>query len=164
MGDPTPVTNERTGTFTRRQFVVVGAGLLFLLLAGYVLTAWRRYQVRMGYGWGRIADYVGTQGREVSAWSRQAHLSPAERILGRFDYMQFEPGAVEAFVRDYERHRGPLRRFVPPRNAQEEVFDRFLLSTDFFLNGADESRRVRYVRFYDPYVNPCWNPCLPLAA
>jgi hypothetical protein len=33
----------------------------------------------------------------------------------------------------------------------------YLLSSDFFLNGADESRIVRYVAFYDP-LRPCQNP------
>lgn len=34
----------------------------------------------------------------------------------------------------------------------------FLLSTDFFQSGEDTSRPVEYVRFYDPYVHPCYTP------
>lgn len=34
----------------------------------------------------------------------------------------------------------------------------FLMSTDFFLHGADESRPVNYVMFFHPYRSPCWNP------
>jgi hypothetical protein len=155
------VSLERTRWLTRRQFLALGVGVLFLLLAIYVATVWRRYQLRMGYDWGRIRRYAGEKGSEVSAWARNAHLSPAERIQRAFSYLQLEPGTAEAFVTDYTRHRAPLRRFVPPPDAQEDFFDRFLLSTDFFQHGADESRRVRYSRFYDPYVNPCWNPFLP---
>jgi hypothetical protein len=33
----------------------------------------------------------------------------------------------------------------------------YLLSTDFFYGGADESRPVRYLRLYEP-TNPCGNP------
>lgn len=33
----------------------------------------------------------------------------------------------------------------------------YLLSSDFFLNGADESRTVEYVAFYDP-LRACGNP------
>jgi len=33
----------------------------------------------------------------------------------------------------------------------------FLMSTDFFLNGADESRAVTYRTYYDPH-DGCSNP------
>jgi hypothetical protein len=33
----------------------------------------------------------------------------------------------------------------------------YLLSSDFFLNGADESRTVNYVAYYDP-MRACQNP------
>ncbi len=33
----------------------------------------------------------------------------------------------------------------------------YLLSSDFFWNGADENRTVKYVALYDP-VRPCGNP------
>jgi len=32
------------------------------------------------------------------------------------------------------------------------------MSSDFFLNGADESKTVRYVAIYNPYVGACRNP------
>lgn len=35
---------------------------------------------------------------------------------------------------------------------------RFLLSTDFFLSGADESRPVRFLACYDPHITPVWKP------
>lgn len=34
----------------------------------------------------------------------------------------------------------------------------FLLSTDFFMNKMDESKKLKYVGFYDPYLRPCQNP------
>ena len=37
----------------------------------------------------------------------------------------------------------------------------FLLSTDFFAHGADESRPLRFVQLYDPYRAPCYNPMEP---
>lgn len=41
--------------------------------------------------------------------------------------------------------------------AIDNLASTYLLSSDFFLNGADESRLVRYLRFYDP-MRPCGNP------
>jgi hypothetical protein len=47
------------------------------------------------------------------------------------------------------------------RTRRERMVDslatKYLLSSDFFLNGADESRTVRYVNLYDP-MRPCGNP------
>jgi hypothetical protein len=36
--------------------------------------------------------------------------------------------------------------------------------TDFFLNGADTARPVRFVALYDPHVTPCWRPFPPASA
>lgn len=45
------------------------------------------------------------------------------------------------------------------RNGEERVISLYLLSSDFFINGADETKMVRYLRFYDPLdLHPCSNP------
>lgn len=41
--------------------------------------------------------------------------------------------------------------------AEDAFVSTYLLSSDFFINGSDESRTVRYVAFYDP-LRPCGNP------
>jgi hypothetical protein len=38
------------------------------------------------------------------------------------------------------------------------VVSKFLLSTDYFKNGADETRPVRYVAYNSPYRFACGNP------
>lgn len=40
----------------------------------------------------------------------------------------------------------------------EEVAKFFLLSSDFFWNGSDVTREVKYLKYYDPYTRPCANP------
>jgi hypothetical protein len=40
---------------------------------------------------------------------------------------------------------------------EDAVVSTYLLSSDFFLNGADESRVVNYIAYYDPLL-PCQNP------
>lgn len=49
-----------------------------------------------------------------------------------------------------------------PRLAavEDEVVSRFLLSTDFFWNGADETIPVRYLGYYVPGRAACFNPFL----
>jgi len=79
-----------------------------------------------------------------------------ERIVAalrrHFDYLEFEEDALAGYARDY------LRYLAPPDLADTDLYTRFLLSNDFFQNGADESRAMHYVAFYDPYVTACRNP------
>lgn len=50
----------------------------------------------------------------------------------------------------------PLTRSTFPE-FEEFVVSKFLLSTDFFINNADEKREISYLGFY-PYERPCSNP------
>jgi hypothetical protein len=43
------------------------------------------------------------------------------------------------------------------RHGEDRVVTQYLLSSDFFHNGADEQRTVRYIRYYDPLI-ACGNP------
>jgi hypothetical protein len=83
----------------------------------------------------------------------------ARRLASRLHYLKFERADLERFIADWERYVGPLSRWhaLPP-----ELDTRLLLSSDFFQNGADESKPVRYVAFYDPYVSTCSNPLAQL--
>lgn len=130
---------------SRRKFVGLSLTALSAAVVGSAGLLPRRW-------WERIGGNLG--------WARGAHLSAEERIQHQFHYLELDPAGVQAFVRDYTQHRGEIRRFSRPK---DDIFERYLLSTDFFRNGADESRPVRYVLFYDPYVSPCWNPCAPVS-
>lgn len=41
------------------------------------------------------------------------------------------------------------------RLLEDHVMTRFLMSTDFFFNGADSGKPVRYLVLYDPLKHPC---------
>jgi hypothetical protein len=55
-----------------------------------------------------------------------------------------------------------FQRSTDTRSRLERMEDQFvstfLISSDFFFNGSDESRVVRYKYFYDPLVHPCGSP------
>ena len=44
------------------------------------------------------------------------------------------------------------------RIFREKLTSQFLLSTDFFQEGMNEGRSIKYALYYDPYINPCYNP------
>ncbi len=76
-----------------------------------------------------------------------------DAIREHFAYLSIGEEVVEAFARDLTEHQGPWSPGTSPR-----PFTRFLASTDFFQQGADENRPLRYVAYYDPYVSTCYNP------
>ncbi len=51
-----------------------------------------------------------------------------------------------------------LERGHPYRRLEDNVVSRYLLSTDFFQNGANERTLVKYLSFYDPLLTICRNP------
>ena len=42
-------------------------------------------------------------------------------------------------------------------HLEDRITTQFLISSDFFANGADTSRRVTYLGYYDPMI-ACKNP------
>ena len=44
------------------------------------------------------------------------------------------------------------------KGFEEYAITTFLLSSDFFKNGADLSRKVKYIALYNPYEMGCENP------
>ncbi|MGB5081167.1 MAG: hypothetical protein WBO23_10540 [Burkholderiales bacterium] len=59
----------------------------------------------------------------------------------------------------FASYRNALARAL--RHGEERIVTLYLLSSDFFPTGADETRTVRYVGYYDPirYPRPpCSNP------
>jgi hypothetical protein len=81
--------------------------------------------------------------------------SPEERLRAHFSYLNLDPAGVVQYFADHQRYRPTFSRRLP---LAPDVYTNYLLSTDFFRHGADESTIVRYVGFYDPSVTPCNNP------
>jgi hypothetical protein len=134
---------------TRRQLVLVAGGIV----GGY--AGWR---------------YFGSSDQE-------AFVTVVRR---RLDYLKLDLDGVNAFARDMAAAHaisdGRLRflNVVKPlydhvslstksrigsalRHGEERVVTNYLLSSDFLINGADESRVVRYLGYYNP-MRACGNP------
>jgi len=87
-----------------------------------------------------------------------------ERNLG---YLQSREEDRERFARDFaleapmaEAHLTERVRWSGARieALEERICATFLMSSDFFRNGADESRPVRYLALYQPPRVGCTNP------
>ena len=102
----------------------------------------------------------------------------------RLDYLTLDPAGVNAFARDLVKRKiisgtklrvidmaGPVYTGLSShigenalahnfKHGEERIVSMYMLSTDFFRNGSDVSKVVKYVEFYDPFVNihPCSTP------
>lgn len=82
------------------------------------------------------------------------------------DYLEFRKGYEKELKKLYVASL-PLR-FMSPyawldqghafRRLEDNVVSKFLLSTDFFQNGANDRTVVTYLSFYDPQRAVCRNP------
>lgn len=136
----------RPALITRRRF----AALLIAAASGAAMAPWLADSDARRYYGSLVLGPVWLHGSRLanSIWP------PARRIRRHFSYLRFDPGTVERFVADFERHIGVVL-------VGSNVHMRFLMSTDFFQHGADESRTVGYALFYEPTVTLCYNPLSP---
>jgi hypothetical protein len=131
----------------------------------------RRSLLKLGVVGGVAVGASGT-----AAWVGRDHikrLQPSELasyLKSNFDYLTFNFGDEQflEFAKDYREHYLEISREswhtfrggdeAEHRAMMDAFAMRFLMSTDFFMHGADESRPINYVMFFHPYKSPCWNP------
>lgn len=86
-------------------------------------------------------------------------------------YLKLEEGSVERYITDYFKNANNdlmtklkwktmyFMRIKPEQSTTFfELVKYYLLSTDFFINRADESKEVKYLGLYSPYKSPVPNP------
>jgi len=138
---------------TRRKLLVGALGMAGLAALGFAggrlgIEAEIAAGIRQRLGFLKL-DEAGVHAFAVD----QVNTLLAKRpTLNRLKY-HFLSTVAPSFTR-YERA-------TVKRSRLEQMMDTFastyLLSTDFFSRGADESRVVKYVAYYDPML-ACGNP------
>jgi len=115
-------------------------------------------------GWCAAPAAVGIlAGRRSIGWAVDRSIarftalvrSPEDCLRSHFSYLTLDTAGVDQYFADYQHAFGPLPRHLP---LSSDFCTQYLMSTDFFRHGADESRLVRYVGFYDPDRTACNNP------
>jgi hypothetical protein len=138
-----PVTRRRF-----LQFALAAFGATVLASAGLASFDWLGLRTRAKWQWRTAQNHLTAY--------RYAFMPADRRIRKHFGDLMIDEAGLQRFVRDYEKHRGRVTFYSVRSNGR--LFSTFLLSTDYYRNGADPKRPVHYVTFYDPYVSPCWNP------
>lgn len=69
------------------------------------------------------------------------------------DMLDIPDATIAKWVNAYEQHERPWSGKQPSRKDLQN----FLLSTDLWPDG-DESKPLKFVAYYDPYISVCYNP------
>jgi len=137
---------------TRRKFLLVSGALgLGVVVGGYV--SWRNAKesdivvaiLKRRLPWIKVDDGVFEQ-YSLELVEERRNFKKQLRILSTF-----APLATLATPYSLLPMKHPLRRI------ENYTVSNFLLSTDFFQNGADENKPVQYFGFYSAYKRPCAN-------
>lgn len=90
-------------------------------------------------------------------WAEQT-AATVRRLL---PYLRIDDDGLARFAQELRaRNQYALLRRARAGDAQAGAWlgQQFLLSSDFFWQGADVAKTVRYRAYYDPYELPCANP------
>ncbi len=92
-------------------------------------------------------------------------------IMKELNYLTLDKPGVEQYAADYLRYENSTPQIQTKLKLYylsgigsnkssiiSSLVEKYLLSTDFFLNKMDESRTVKYAGYYNPYKSPCTNP------
>lgn len=98
-------------------------------------------------------------------------------VRRRLDYLNFAPGSLKQFGDAFRaahpsRSNIVSRALAAPQKAvramfheeaalsllEDRICSEFLMSSDFFQNGADTARPVSFLAYADPYTASCSNP------
>lgn len=112
----------------------------------------RRRALRLTIGGAGLAVVGGIVGWRAIGNDDDVGWLTAE-LESEFDYLRLGPGTARTFSERFVAELGS-----PDRSDLTPIADRFLRSTDFFLNDADEQAEVGFVALYDPFISPCFNP------
>jgi len=80
------------------------------------------------------------------------YVESKQRYKKQFTYLSFLSG-IFIVITPYAL----LPMNHPLKRMEDNIVSNFLLSTDFFQQGTDLNKKIRYLGFYDPYLRPCTN-------
>lgn len=95
--------------------------------------------------------------------------SVANLLFNQLSFLILEKNGVRQFARDYSKQLPASSRLLIKAYGIAGIdaghslrihalINTYLLSTDFGMNGMDESKEIKYLGLYNPYLRPCSHP------
>ena len=113
------------------------------------------------YWWGRRNSNVSLTETGNDAEPAKAKARFIQAIQEKLNYLELDRTALTQYQIEIEKIFGRIPELR--KNETAETFaSHFLLCTNFFIDGEDTSKKIRFVTFYDPYISPCFNPVMQM--
>ena len=133
--------------FKRRQFLAAGiAGVTGLMTWRFIRSSDENAIIAVLQ---KRLDYLLLDENGLHAFARDLI---AQRIIARNKLRMLDVAGPIYTQLSVTSYGNALTHAV--RHGEERIVSLYLLSSDFFLTGADETRMVRYLGYYDPIRNP----------
>lgn len=71
---------------------------------------------------------------------------------------QVDAAVARSFILDYMNYTKQNTSF----SVTDKLKQRFLLSTNFLNVILKKESKIKYIRYYDPYIHPCYNPYIEI--
>lgn len=139
---------------TRRRFLLIGSGIAVVLGLGVVGIAPTVTEAQIVSHVRRRLSFLKLNEAGLHAFAKdQVAALLAKRPTWNRMKFHFLSIFTHAFTKyDHsDDHRTRIERMT------DSFAQTYLLSSDFFVNGADPARVVEYLSLYDP-LRPCGNP------
>ena len=119
--------------------------------------------------------FIAAAGTVVTALASTKFLTTsfedsAEHLIKKeLRFLKLDDQGIRAFLNEYGAARDRYYKLIlksysilgidsSQSGKVHQLVSTYLLSTDFFVNNMDESRIIKFVGLYDPYLRPCAHP------
>jgi hypothetical protein len=138
-----------------RRAVLIG-GVVTVGLAGVGILAFGR-----GAAEAHIVDAVRRRlsflKLDEAGLHQFAHDQVSVLLAKRPTWNRLKYHFLNTFTKSFSKYDRSNDKRTKSERSTDGFASTFLLSSDFFRNGADVASTVRYVQFFDPMI-PCGNP------
>jgi hypothetical protein len=143
----------------RRKFLFAGLGVIAVVGAGGIVLGPMAAESEIVAHVRQRLSFLKLDEAGLKAFAKDqvAVLLAKRPTWNRWKY-HFMSVFSKSFTR-YEHSNDTRNR---RQRLEDNIASTYLLSSDFFVNGADQSQVVQYVAFYDP-LRGCGNPFARMA-
>ena len=139
---------------TRRGFLI--GGLVAVAVAGLGIVAFGRSAAQTHIA-NEVRRRLSFLKLDEAGLQQFAHDQVSVLLAKRPTWNRLKYHFLNVFTKSFSKYDRSSDTRTRSQRTTDAFASTYLLSSDFFRNGADVSQTVLYVSFYDPMV-PCGNP------
>jgi hypothetical protein len=138
----------------RRKFLLAGLGVVAVVAAGGIVFGPMAAEAEIV---SHVRSRLSFLKLDEAGLQRFAQDQVAALLAKRPTWNRLKYHFMSVFSKSFTRYEHSSDTRSRRQRMEDTFASTYLLSSDFFINGADQSRTVRYLGFYDP-LRGCGNP------